>query len=516
MFQPSVNQISSAYLGNPNALQAKVQQEQKGRPGIPPDLRDLLALQDIQSQKEAYARQMAMQPPQPTVADQLIQSVKQPLPEPGQQAMPQAMPQGMPQGAPQGMPPGMPQGAPQMQGLPQGLPQGMAPSMAPAPQPGLQQLPSNIGQHLSGGGIVAFAEGNEVERDTLRRMEAAYDPAVTEELNKANTVPPAYTMPAELIQRARDIEAQALNQNPEQAKAAAIREYQREVGNRDTSQYDRLIAEYENRKKQLEGPKPGIDALMEYLGMVAATPRGRSWTEAGSMAARSQNALQQERQSQQFELTKQGLEAAQKKADIIFGEKKDLFGTGRAAYDQAFKVNYETALKMTGNAFEAEKLAKQMTDKELDRVSAEKMAKERNATSIATANAPGQSERMANRIMALERKGTPEALAEAKRLQDIYGSITGSGNAGVGAAKNLTANLKLVIAGYNNILDPLKGANTSEAEKDEARRKLPIALKRLEVLGGIVDEENGGASSPTSTTPTTVIKFDAAGNPIKG
>ena len=103
MFQPSVNQISSAYLGNPNALQAKVQQEQKGRPGIPPDLRDLLALQDIQSQKEAYARQMAMQPPQPTVADQLIQAVKQPLPEPGQQVMPQGMPQGAPQGMPQGM-----------------------------------------------------------------------------------------------------------------------------------------------------------------------------------------------------------------------------------------------------------------------------------------------------------------------------------------------------------------------------------------------------------------------------
>ena len=513
MFEPSVNQITSAYMGNPGALQAKVQQGQKGNPGLAPDLRDLLALQAIQDEKDAYARQMAMQPPQPTVADQLIQSVKQPLPEPGQQAMPQGMLQGMPQGAPQGMPPGMPQ----MQGLPQGLPQGMAPSMAPAPQPGLQQLPSNIGQHLSGGGIVAFEDGGDVsQRDQLRLIEAAYNPAVTEELNKANTVPPAYTMPAELIQRARDIEARALNENPEQAKAAAIREYQREVGNRDTSQYDRLIAEYENRKKQLEGPKPGIDALLEYLGMVAATPRGRSWTEAGSMAARSQNALQQERQSQQFDLTKLGLEAAQKKADIIFGEKKDLFGMGRAAYDQAFKVNYEAALKMTGNAFEAEKLAKQMTDKELDRVSAEKIAKERNATSMATANAPGQSERMANRIMALERKGTPEALAEAKRLQDIYGSITGSGNAGVGAAKNLTANLKLAIAGYNNILNPLTGANASEAEKDEARRKLPIALKRLEVLGGIVDEESGNASSPTSTTPTTVIKFDATGKQIKG
>ena len=393
MFQPSVNQISSAYLGNPSALQNKVQQEQAGNPNLPPDLRDLLALQDIQSQKDAYARQMAMVPPQPTIADQLIQAVKQPLPQPGQN-MPQGQPQGQPSmmaqqpAMPQNMPQqGMPRGMPQGQGLPQGLPRGMAQPMAPAPQPGLQQLPSNIGQNLSGGGIVAFAAGEDVlsERDILRRLEAGYDPAVTEELNRANTVPPAYTMPAELVQRARNIEARALNENPEQAKAAAIRDYQREVGNRDTSQYDRLIAEYENRKKQLEGPKPGIDSLIEYLGMIAATPRGRSWTEAGSMAARSQNALQQDRQAQQFELTKQAIDAAQKKADIGFGEKKELFGMGRSAYDQAYKVNYEAALKMTQNAFEAEKLAKQMTDSELGRVSAEKMATDRNANAIKVA-----------------------------------------------------------------------------------------------------------------------------------
>jgi hypothetical protein len=465
-------------------------------------------LQDIQSQKEAYARQMAMTPPQPTVADQLIQAVKQPLPEPGQQAMPQGMPPGMPQGAPQGMPPGMPQRMPQ--GLPQGLPQGMAPSMAPAPQPGLQQLPSNIGQHLSGGGIVAFADGEDVK---------ATDDPLRDYVSSLST--PRSLRPEEKI--IQDV----MSQDPAQAKAAAIRDYQNEVGSRDTSQYDRLIAEYENRKKQLEGPKPGIDALMEYVGLIANQPRGRSWTEAGSAAARAQNALQQERQTQQFDLTKLGIDAAQKKADIAFGEKKDLFGTGRSAYDQAYQANYKAALEYTKNAFEAEKLAKQMTDnelnrtskekiQELDRISAELIAKNRNATSMAVANAPGQSERMANRIMALERKGTPEALAEAKRLQDIYGSITGSGNAGVGAAKNLTANLKLAIAGYNNTLDPLKGANASEAEKDEARRKLPMALKRLEVLGGIVDEENGNASSPTSTTPTTVIKFDATGKQIKG
>ena len=250
--------------------------------------------------------------------------------------------------------------------------------------------------------------------------------------------------------------------------------------------------------------------------MVAATPRGRSWTEAGSMAARSQNALQQERQSQQFELTKQGLEAAQKKADIIFGEKKDLFSTGRAAYDQAFKVNYEAALKMTGNAFEAEKLAKQMTDKQLDRTSNEMMAANRNATSIATANAPGQSERVANRIMALERKGTPEALAEAKRLQDIYGSIAGSGNAGASAAKNLTRQLDLTIKSLEKASSPITNPTGTPEDREKAKVDLSIARQRLAALAGLVQEEDGNIPKSTGATPTTVIKFDAAGNPIKG
>lgn len=392
MFQPSVNQISSAYLGNPGALQSKVQQEQKGRPDIPPDLRDLLALQDIQNQKDAYARQMAMTPPQPTVAEKLIQAVKQPLSQPGQQAMPQAIAQGMPPGMPQ-------QGMPQ--GLPQGLPQEMSPSMPPAPQPGLQQLPSNIGQHMSGGGIVAFAGGEDVERDQLRRIEAAYDPAVTEEFNKANTT--TDYMPAEVLAAARQGLARGVMLNPEQERAAEERRYQAQVGNRDTSQYDRLIAEYENRKKQLEGPKPGIDALMEYLGMVAATPRGRSWTEAGSSAARSQNALQQERQSQQFELTKQAIEAAQKKNDLLFGEKKELFGIGNSAYDRAFKTNFDAAKLVTSNDMDAQKMAKQVTDNQLERENRLKVA----GINASTHGAPTYSDRQKEALLSEWMKANP-------------------------------------------------------------------------------------------------------------
>jgi hypothetical protein len=478
MFEPSVNQISSAYLGNPGALQAKVQQEQKASPGLPPDLRDLLALQDIQQQQAAYQRQQAMsQQNPPTVAQQLMQSVQQPAP--------QAVPQGMPQGAPQG--------------IAQGMPQPM-----PMQRPGIQQLPSNMGQHMAGGGIVAFAEGGDEglsERDQLRRMEAAYDPAVTEALNKANTVPPAYTMPAELIQRARDIEARGLNLNPEQAEAEAVRKYQAQVGSRDLSQYDRLIAEYENRKKQLEAPKAGMDALLEYLGQVAATPRGRTWMESGSTAARSQNELNAQRQAQQFELTKQAIDAAQKKADITFGEKKDLFGMGRAAYDQAYKVNYETALSVTKNAFEAEKLAKQMTDSQLNRENNLLMERERGKTTLAAANAPGQSERVTNKILALEKIGTPQALAEAKRLQEVFTTMTGSGAAGVGAAKNLTRQLEVTIRDLEKTVNPITNPTGTPEEREQAKAQLAVARQRLAVLSGIVQEEAGAPSATPVTTP---------------
>lgn len=348
MFEPSVNQISSAYLGNPGALQQKVQQEQKANPGIPPDLRDLLALQDIQQQKAAFQRQQAMsQQNPPTVAQQLMQAVQQPA-----QAAPQGMPQGMPQGIAQGMPQAMSQGMPRQNS-------------------GIEQLPSNIGQHMAGGGIVAFAEGGDIERDQLRRMEAAYDPAVTEALNRANTT--TDYMPAEVLAAARQGLARGVMLNPEQERAAEERRYQTQVGNRDTSQYDRLIAEYENRKKQLEAPKAGMDALLEYLGQVAATPRGRSWMESGSAAARSQNALNQERQAQQFELTKQAIDAAQKKNDLLFGEKKELFNLGNAAYDRAFRTNFDAAKLVTSNDMDAQKLAKQLTDNQLQRENALKI-----------------------------------------------------------------------------------------------------------------------------------------------
>jgi hypothetical protein len=473
-----------------------------------------------------------MTPPQPTVADQLIQSVKQPLPEPGQQAMPQGMPQQ-----------GMPQGAPQMQGLPQGLPQGMAPSMAPAPQPGLQQLPSNIGQHMSGGGIVAFARGDDVEMppseeatstagnlfkeikdffkrqqaqsletqqrnregNELRREISQTNPGFFEQLtpteraereaqlaeltgqiknvrnapvaasietpdysgrptrrsdyetapirnlppSAANLNPPrprpsasqnvpagpqdnplrdyvsslsapaAAAAPPTMEQQINKFYENSFKVTPEEAEAKRRKEHAEQVGGVDTSQYDRLMAEYESRKKQLEGPKPGIDSLMEYLGMVAATPRGRSWTEAGSSAARAQNALQQDRQAQQFELTKLGLEAAQKKSDILRNEKKDIFSMAKAAYDERYKQNFELAKDYTKTEFERKKWAEQLTNYEMDRQNNLLMEREREKGAAARHTVPVENQVYAGYLRA--NNNDPQKAYEAMKAAAVVG-----------------------------------------------------------------------------------------------
>lgn len=153
--QPTVNDIASLFMGNPGALQNRIQKEQQAKPGIPPDLKELLALQQIQEQLQAAQQQQALQSPQnqPTVAQSLQQAAKQALMARQVQAQQMQM-------AKEGQ-----------MGLPQALPQ-------PQHQPkmGLDQIPTNLGEYY-GGGIVAFKEGDLVE-PTAEEIEAAKKPYI--------------------------------------------------------------------------------------------------------------------------------------------------------------------------------------------------------------------------------------------------------------------------------------------------------------------------------------------------
>jgi len=173
--QTTVNDIASLFMGNPGALQNRIQKEQQAKPGIPPDLKELLALQQIQEQLQASQQQQALQNPQnqPTVAQSLQQAAKQALMARQVQAQQQQMAQ-----------------AGQM-GLPQGLPQPQR-----QPEMGLDQIQSNLGEYY-GGGIVAFdgTEGSQVKDkyetpyDRMNRLNREAEAARGKQSELVNQIP---------------------------------------------------------------------------------------------------------------------------------------------------------------------------------------------------------------------------------------------------------------------------------------------------------------------------------------
>jgi hypothetical protein len=152
---PSVNQIARAYTGNPQPLAAKVDKDKKQNGGIPSDLRQLLALNDLTQARQAMGNQQALQTPpaaqMPTVA-QSVQQLAQQLMQ--RQPMPQAQ-------APQGQMPG---------GL-QALMGGQSPQPA-----GIDNLRSNVGESYAEGGVVArtqhFQSKGAVQDAEVKKEEA--------------------------------------------------------------------------------------------------------------------------------------------------------------------------------------------------------------------------------------------------------------------------------------------------------------------------------------------------------
>ena len=131
--QPSVNQIASAYQGNPAPLARKVDQDKKQNGGIPQDLRQLLALNDITQGRNAMGIQQALQTPtnMPTVAQDLQERARQALQARQMQAMQEMQRKN---GQPNLVPPGTPRPPMQAQGL--------------------DSLESNVGEEYAHGGII--------------------------------------------------------------------------------------------------------------------------------------------------------------------------------------------------------------------------------------------------------------------------------------------------------------------------------------------------------------------------
>ena len=136
--QPTVNKIASAYQGNPAPLARKVDQDKKQNGGIPNDLRQLMALNDIAQGKQSVGIDQALKIPtnMPTVAQNTQQLAQQAL----QSRMLQ---QAREQQRLQQQPPTLPLGTPQPEEQPKGL----------------DALRTNVGEAYAEGGIIGFSNG---------------------------------------------------------------------------------------------------------------------------------------------------------------------------------------------------------------------------------------------------------------------------------------------------------------------------------------------------------------------
>jgi len=442
MSNPTVNQIASAYQFQPQRLGQKVEQDRKQNGGLPRDLRQLMALNDINEGRQNMGIQQALQAPtnMPTVAQSQQEIARQAL-----QA--RMMQQVKEQQRKNGQPPVVPAGVPQ----------------PPEQAQGIDSLASNVGEEYAEGGIIGhtqhfdgqsssfvqdlasikdklvsaftqtdeekaarllqqklqqegapigyFTKGadeykeksalrdfvianpnlvksKEFQEDPMGFMQRATavskekpqvytpspaaDAAETSKLMRmtpmgqdqrtAATPPPAAPPrpPATNTTAAKpprppsgltdlvapkpeaDSEAMKLQKKVmgRDADAEALKlaqQYEKEVGKKDTSQYDRLIAELENRKKSLEGPQDSFGRLKEYLAQFEGA---RTWQEAGSKASAKLTGLQKERAQEQFDLTKQAIDIAAKKNDAEYDYKKGIFdlksGEKKRVYDQAY------------------------------------------------------------------------------------------------------------------------------------------------------------------------------------
>jgi hypothetical protein len=192
-----IEQLVETFKGNPQPLEAKVQQAQQKQPpgSIAPDMEEALALQEILELQNGAKNQQAIQAggPSPTIMEKMRQMLN------GNQQQAGAAPT-PPQ---QGQPPA-PQGQPVMA----------------ARGGSINQLTSNLGRYYAGGGIIAFAPGGEIKLGTdfaafLAKMGTDY-------VSYANSSPEAKASLKEMYAASKGAGPAAGGAAPVPGKAASV------------------------------------------------------------------------------------------------------------------------------------------------------------------------------------------------------------------------------------------------------------------------------------------------------
>ena len=429
--QPTVNKIASTYQGNPAPLARKVDQDKKQNGGIPKDLRQLMALNDIATGKQNAGISQALQIPtnMPTVAQNTQQLAQQAL-----------------QAREQQQPPTAPQGIAQAQNQPQGL----------------NALRTNVGEEYAEGGIIGFSNGGNMpssgelsgfseptpEQEAKEEIRAAEqerakklaaleqkvaflksadapqakeaemqlnalkagmrqkpsptDPDFRRQPDPRMTGTPAVPPSVPLITSGSPRpSAENVNASAERDSApmpAGLKDlagipstsaaYNKltEMMNQDPETkakalQDRYMKEvgsrdlsiYDQMAAELKARKERLNAPKSGYDATMelleqiAQGGGRTWMEAGSRGAAGQRALQKSRLSEQDALMEKILDLSAKKSDAQFAEKKGMFEMTQKERDEIFKRAFDAAKSVNSSDDEAKRIAAQAVENEKNR-----------------------------------------------------------------------------------------------------------------------------------------------------
>jgi len=152
-----------------------------------------------------------------------------------------------------------------------------------------------------------------------------------------------------------------LDKTPEDERIAAMERMKVMIKEPDLTQRNAMIKQLQAERDRQVGPQDSFGQLMEYLGQIAATPRGMSSFAAGAAGSRGVQGLEEQRAQKRFDLGSKIIDQEQGKINDSRAFAKDMFNVGEKEYDQILKAQFEAAKQITSNEMEALKLAKQET-----------------------------------------------------------------------------------------------------------------------------------------------------------
>jgi hypothetical protein len=286
--------------------------------------------------------------------------------------------------------------------------------------------------------------------------------------------------------------------------------YQSRVGAPDTTQRDAMIKQLQEERARQVGPQDSFGQLMEYLGQIAATPRGMSSFEAGAAGARGVRGLEEQRAQKRFDLGSKIIEQEQGKIDASRQYAKEVYGVGEREYDQIFKAQYEAAKQISSNEMDARKLAQQETLKLMELKQEADLSRQRMENQLKTASMQQLGERneqaRIDKITSLKQqarratdpKVAAELLAQAADLEALVGR--GGGGAGAAADRQELAELKALL---KNAEDTASNPMLPKATRDAAVKRMEDINKQIASM----TKMGGGATTPP--TAGKVVDFNS-------